>query len=119
MSAASDQPDLMARLAASLDAAKAKHRYTAPTLRDVMYAREGRDETERQIRRGLRAWAVERRSPCLHRTGAIAVFGTGPADAKRRAAAPARLGEGVEGDTVEVAEIVSGWDEPLDWPLGA
>jgi hypothetical protein len=86
------------------------------SLRAAMHAREGRDEAERQIGRGLHAWAVRRTSPCLHRTDTAIVFGKVPSDAKRRAASPARLGEEVEGDITDVARIVSGWDAPLKWP---
>lgn len=87
------------------------------TLREAMVSREGEAETEHQIRRGLRAWAVERDSVVYHRTQTAIVFGTCASDAKRRAAAPARLAEESHGDTTRVAPIVSGWDDPLDWPF--
>jgi hypothetical protein len=86
------------------------------TLRDAMRAREGADRAEFQIGRGMRAFAVERESPCLHRTDTAIVFGRSPSDAKRAASAPARLGEGCHGDVTRVAPIVAGWDEAVAWP---
>lgn len=86
------------------------------TLREAMHAREGHGEAERQIKRGLRAWAVERDTPLYRRPETALVFGTCASDALRRAASPARLGEGVHGDVAYAAPIASGWDEPFDWP---
>lgn len=92
------------------------------TLREHMHGREGRREAERQIARGLRAWAVERVTPLVSTATAFCrettiVFGTCRSDALRRASAPARLGEGVDGDITTAAEITSGWDSPVVWPL--
>jgi hypothetical protein len=86
------------------------------TLRMAMVSREGERETAFQIGRGLRAFAVERDSPVLHRTVKAIVFGKSPSDAKRRAAAPARLAEECHGDVTRVAPIATGWDEPIQWP---
>lgn len=87
------------------------------TLRMAMVSREGERETAFRIGRGLRAFAVERESPCLHRTNTAIVFGKSPSDAKRRAAAPARLAEECHGDVTRVAPITTGWDEPIQWPF--
>jgi hypothetical protein len=86
------------------------------TLRAAMISREGEQETAFQIGRGLSAFAVERDSLCLHRTITAIVFGKTPSDAKRRAAAPARLGEECHGDVTRAVRIVSEWDEPVQWP---
>lgn len=87
------------------------------TLREVMQQREGHERTEFQIGRGnMHAFAVERESPCLHRTDTVLVFGKSSSDAKRAAAAPARLGEGCHGDVSRAARITSGWDESFEWP---
>lgn len=86
------------------------------TLRAAMIAREGEAETKFQISRGLSAFAVERESPCLHRTDKTMVFGKSPSDAKRRASSPARLAEECDGDVTRVARIKASWDEPFDWP---
>lgn len=86
------------------------------SLRAQMHSREGADEAEFQIGRGMRAWAVERVSG-WRRVEAVIVFGKSPSDAKRRAEAPARLGESCHGDVLNAAPIVTGWDEPPAWPL--
>lgn len=80
-----------------------------------MNALEGPAETERQIARVLRAWAVDRRGPYMP-TETLIVFGTCRSDAVRRASSPARLGEGVHGDETRATRILSGWDEPIEWP---
>jgi hypothetical protein len=89
------------------------------TLHEVMRTREGTAATEDAIRRGLRAWAVERYtgSPGYRRRQTTIVFGRSASDAKRRACAPARLGEEIEGDDLAVAQITSGWDAPIVWPI--
>lgn len=84
-----------------------------------MHGREGERPAEDAIRRGLRAWAVERYtgSPGYrHRETAI-VFGRNRSDALRRASAPARLGEEIHGDVTYATRIASGWDEPITWPI--
>lgn len=86
------------------------------TLRTAMQIREGTDEAERQITRGLGAWAIQRTSPCQHRTLTALVFGRCASDATRRAASPARLGEELHGDVTIAAPIATGWDEPVQWP---
>jgi hypothetical protein len=86
------------------------------TLRMALLTREGEQETNFQIGRGLHAFAIERESPCLHRTDTAIVFGKSPSDAKRRAASPARLAEECYGDTTRAARITTSWDEPFDWP---
>lgn len=87
------------------------------TLRDAMSSREGSAEADRQIRRGLRAWAVERRDDTGRRPETTIVFGTCASDARRRASAPARLGEATAHDATRVLPIASGWDEPFVWPF--
>jgi hypothetical protein len=88
------------------------------TLRAAMHSREGVRAAEDAIRRGLRAWAVERESPVLHRRLRTIVFGGSPSDAGRRASTPGRLAEELDGDVTTVAEITSGWDAEIVWPLG-
>jgi hypothetical protein len=91
------------------------------TLRRSMESREGSRSTEDAIRRGLRAWAVERRDlTCtgdLGRPQTTIVFGTCRSDGLRRAQAPARLCEPFHGTEWRVAEVTTGWDEPIVWPL--
>jgi hypothetical protein len=87
------------------------------SLRHAMYVREGVDETDRQICRDLRVWAVERFD--WHRPETAMVFGTCRSDALRRAQAPARLGESFAHTQWRVGQITSGWDEPVVWPLEA
>lgn len=91
---------------------------TSGSLRARMYEREGVDQTEDAIRRGLRAFAVERATAFGPRDPeTVIVFGKCASDAIRRACAPARLGEAIDGDTFRTAPIESGWDEPVVWPL--
>jgi hypothetical protein len=89
------------------------------TLRDIMRSREGTAAAEDAIRRGLRAWAVERYtgSPGYRQRQTAIVFGRSASDARRRVCTPARLGEEIQGDTMTVAEITSGWDAPIVWPI--
>ena len=84
------------------------------TLRQSMNHREGTRPTEDAIRRGLRAFAVERRD---WRSETAIVFGRNRSDALRRAQAPSRLGESFHETQWRVAEITSGWDAPIEWPL--
>jgi hypothetical protein len=88
------------------------------TLRIAMVSREGKQETDFQIGRGLSAFAVERTNPHRHnyRPQTTIVFGKSPSDAKRRASAPARLAEEIHEDVTRVARITTGWDEPFNWP---
>lgn len=87
------------------------------TLRGALESREGRVETDWQIRQGRRAWAVERTGSLQPRGMAMTiVFGTCASDAKRRASAPGRLAEEVHDDVTRVALIDSSWDEPFIWP---
>lgn len=85
------------------------------SLRACMYVREGVDETDRQISRGLRVWAVAR-FDAPHYPETAMVFGTCRSDALRRAQAPARLGGSFQGTQWRVAEIVGDWDGPVVWP---
>lgn len=91
------------------------------TLRAAMVAREGTRETELQIGRGLKAWAVERHGGCQPRGRSTAiVFGTCHSDALRRASAPGRLGEEISDDVTYAEPIAVGYDEPFakcDWPF--
>ena len=85
------------------------------SLRSSLYYREGVEATDEAIRRGLRAWAVEREGYGLRETAIV--FGRNASDAKRRAAAPTRLAEEYGSQTTRVAEITSGWDdESFVWP---
>lgn len=88
------------------------------SLRRSMYSREGVEATDDAIRRGLRVWAVERESgsPGYRLRSTTIVFGRNASDAKRRAAAPARLGEEGADDVTRVAEITSGWETSVVWP---
>ena len=93
-------------------------RASAPvgSLRATMYSREGVDATDDVIRRGLRAFAVERFVFNRGRETAI-VFGTCVSDALRRASAPARLGFACYGDDTRALPIEGGWDDPVAWPF--
>lgn len=87
------------------------------SLRSALYAREGVDATDDAIRRGLRAFAIERRGvlqPGGLRT--TIVFGTCPSDAKRRASAPGRLAEEMYDDVTRTKPIRVGWDDEIVWP---
>lgn len=88
------------------------------TLRATMQSHEGHNQAEIQIRRGMRAWAVQREtgSPGYRQRKTTMVFGKTPSAAKRMARSPARLGEECDGDVTIVASITSGWDEPFEWP---
>lgn len=87
------------------------------SLRRALYVREGIDETDRQIGRGLRAWAIERNRGRLRPSTTI-VFGTCRSDALRRASAPARLGEEIHGETTDARRIVADWDtSSFAWPF--
>jgi hypothetical protein len=89
------------------------------TTRQAMVSAEGQRETDFQIGRGLRAWAIERETghPDYRQRMTKIVFGRSRSDAVRRAASPARLGEELAADTTRAAPIASGWDEPIIWPL--
>lgn len=91
------------------------------SLRHAMYVREGVGETDRQIARGLSAWAIERRDPTyaggLSRPQTTIVFGKCRSDALRRAKAPARLGESFYGTTWDAMQIRTEWDGPVIWPF--
>lgn len=91
----------------------------AGSLRRSLYSHEGIDATDTAISSGLRAWAIERTT--RHATSSsrqtTIVFGRNRSDAKRRASAPARLGEEATSDLTIVAEITSGWDDSIVWPL--
>lgn len=95
-----------------------ERRSSAPfgSLRRSLYECEGVEATDDAIGRGLRAWAIQRMSSCLHRTLTAMVFGRCASDAVRRVAAPARLGEECHGDVTVAAPITSGWDDPVVWP---
>ena len=96
----------------------AAQRASAPvgSLRATMYSREGVDATDDAIRRGLRAFAVERSVSNRGRDTGI-VFGTCVSDALRRASAPARLGFACYGDETRALRIEGDWDEPVVWPF--
>jgi hypothetical protein len=86
------------------------------TLREQMRSREGAAETERQLARGMRVWAVERRGSCQPRGCATAmVFGRNRSDALRRAGA--RLGEEVADDVTDARPFEQGPDEVGVWPF--
>lgn len=90
-------------------------------LRRTMELREGEQPTAHAIRLSLRVWAVERidwPGDREHRTHCM-VFGRSRSDAIRRAQAPARMGEAFHDTEWRVAEVTSGWDEPVVWPLEA
>lgn len=87
------------------------------SLRAALYFREGVEATDAAIRRGLRAWAVERRRTHGLRPETTIVFARSRSDALRRASAPARLAQEIGGDETIVALILSGWEEPVRWPL--
>jgi hypothetical protein len=86
------------------------------TLRESMRSREGAGEADRQISRGLRAWAIVRSGDRARPQTAI-VFGTCRSDALRRASAPSRLGEELHHERTRAEAITSGWDEPIQWPI--
>lgn len=87
----------------------------ADTLRGVLCVTEGVAATDDAIRRGLRVWAVERTRDYLPRE-TLLVFGRSRSDAIRRAGAPARMGEEVEGDLTTAVEVPAEWDKPVRWP---
>jgi hypothetical protein len=88
------------------------------TLRRAMVSREGERETEHQIARGMRAWAIERRGLIQPRGCATTlVFGRSRSDALRRASAPGRLGEEIADDVTDAREVTSGWDDAVIWPF--
>jgi hypothetical protein len=86
------------------------------TLREQMRFREGAAHADDCIRRGLRAWAV-RRDDDYAAPQTLLVFGTSRSDAIRRAQALARTGAPFSGTTWRCAEVTSGWDNPVVWPL--
>lgn len=94
----------------------AERRALAPSgsLLAALYSSEGVEATDDAVRRGLRAWAVERRGSGPIETRIV--FGRSGSDALRRASAPARLGESILGEQTFVVEILSEWTEPVAWP---
>jgi hypothetical protein len=86
------------------------------TLREQMRSREGAAYADGCIRRRLRVWAV-RRDDDYAAPQTLLVFGTSRADAIRRAQAPARTGAASSSTRWQCAEVTSGWDDPVVWPL--
>lgn len=89
------------------------------SLRENMIGREGAAGVDHAMRLGLKVWAVQRR---FHgrpdeRPESVLVFARNRSDALRKAESPARLGEGAAHSEYRVARVVSGPDEPVEWPL--
>lgn len=82
------------------------------TLRDHMRSLEGHEHADWAIGHGFQAWAVERTSPCLHRTDSAMVFAKSRSDALRKADSPARLGLGCHGDVTTATKVGTDWEAP-------